>query len=252
MPLSRDDRLNIMAKQIRELQFGEYEKRILIVCDNNTISEARIFKAFEGLLVSVVFTGEAETYSYDQIHRKRRITYCWNTISRWLKGENPNDLVLAIEDDGNFQSDAFLKLEKTFRDKYINTYCKCGFVSAVEAGRWSLKMIGAWRWANTEKTIVRTVPFQSEGIVQVHATGFYFFVTTVGVLTSQQYRFDFFGPDWCFGMDLSEKGYFNFIDYSVKIGHDNGVRPLLVDEDCIVLEYVKHSDKLWRLTYNGQ
>ena len=243
MPLSRGDRVEIMGKMIRDLDMGNYEKEYLIVCDNNEIDRRKIEKSLEGLRGEIIFTGNGLTMGLDADARRMRITQCWNIIRDYLDGRY--ELVLGIEDDGNFHSGDFLKIESSFKDRYVNNYCRCGFVSGVEAGRWGNKMIGAWR-LDESKEIIRTVPYKKEGLEGVHAAGFYFFVSMAELISSQNFHYNFFGPDVCFGLDISDRGYLNFIDYSVRVGHDNGVRVLEVDEECVELIYGKEHDYLWR------
>jgi len=245
MPFSREDRLEIMAKQIRELEVGDYEKHLLIVLDNPRISQEKIQRIFKDINFECIATKwPEEPNSHNVIQRRARITHVWNIIREYM--QDKTDLVLGIEDDGNFKQGDFLTLESTFKDRYINTYCKCGFVSGVEAGRWGYKMLGAWR--RKENGNMVTVPFKEHGIEQVHAAGFYFFVTTAEAIAScEGFKYNFFGPDVNFGLAMSDNDYFNFIDYSVKVGHDNSIRVIEPDAECIVLEYKKETDRIWHL-----
>lgn len=248
MPLTRRDRLAWMAEQIATLEVGEYKKQVVIVCDNPRITLheiRRVFKDFgQGIQPEVLRTKwVSEPSSHDTIQRRARITEVWSIIKKYLT--NKQGLVLGIEDDGNFKKDSFLKLLETYRDKFVNGYCKVGFVSGIEAGRWGHKMLGAWR--RSAEGIMSTVPFKESGIEQVHAAGFYFFVSDCRTISSvKDFRHTFFGPDVNFGLDLSDAGYFNFIDYSVKLGHDNGVRVIQPDNECVVLEYKQENDRVWR------
>lgn len=247
MPLSRRDRVPAMAKLIGRLDMGDYEKELLIVCDNINIPDGEIQYFFKDIKYDLIYTGNAEPTTLDMRQRRQRITNCWVKIAEFLNDRN--ELVLGVEDDGDFRKGDFLKLLDTFKEKFGDTLDNCGFISGVEAGRWGWKMIGAWRREfSNDSEKVKTVPFKDDGIEEVDAAGLYFFLTTAKTIVSVQWQHKFFGPDWYFGMQLREMEFQNYIDYSIKLGHNNGVMPIYVDDRCVVIEYVKVTDSLWKLT----
>ena len=148
MPLSREDRVGVMGKMIQDLNMGSYDKEVLIVCDNKNIDISLIRNSLGKIKNEVIYTGNDVPNNLIAEKRRERISNIWNLISDYMSRKS--DLVLGIEDDGNFKRGDFLKIESSFKDKYVNSYCKCGFVSGVEAGRWGYKMIGGWQFLDKE------------------------------------------------------------------------------------------------------
>jgi hypothetical protein len=172
------------------------------------------------------------------LSRRRRIADIHNEIKEIIP---TSEFVFLIEDDTLIEPDA---LQKLF---YIFTQApNVGFVSGVQIGRWGYGHIGAWRYENDT---IMSIP-KMEGIVQVDAAGLYCCLISTTIYKSHTFEpFDkILGPDFDFGVKLREKGYINYVDFSVMCNHLTKRGSIdFTNTDIVQVGFVKDHNNEWLL-----
>lgn len=148
--------------------------------------------------------------------RRTKIAHNHKLLKRSVKKTN-YDYVWQLEGDVVLEPDAFEKLIKTY--EAIDD-SKKAIVSGVQLGRHGITAVGAWNF-NEERTVFESLDYQAEGIQQVDATGFYCMLMDRrtwldGVCSWSGERY---GPDVNFGLNLIDKGYNNYVNADIKVGH---------------------------------
>lgn len=221
VPLSRRDRIQTVAEQIAALDKRVQDTfNILVIIDHQKISESDVLKHFGRLCnkVTVVYSGLKPVPEMDLRRRRERIT----EVFRMAQARIPfsTDLVLTIEDDGDFNPSAMTTLLEDY--DLLSQVSNVGLVSGVEAGRWAVKMVGVWNCDNPRNpSRIWSYPYKNNNVEihEIKAAGFYFFVTSAELFRNTPLTFGDFGPDVFFGLSLSASGYVNYVDWNVQIDH---------------------------------
>lgn len=249
IPLSRKDRVKQIHTMLKNTNYRVQDNySLLLVVDNPQIQTHELERLFKPLFrnLSIVHTGLPALPEMDMHKRRERITRVFELAQLEI---NPmkTSLVLTIEDDGDFEPHYI----HTLLDNYtlLSKIDNIGFVSGVEAGRWAVKMIGAWQ-TNKQKdpTEIWSIPYRDNNI-QMHtitACGFYFFVTSAELFKNTKLRYGDFGPDVFWGLDVSGQGFTNYIDWNLKINHITPYKTYFVNEGREQIRF-KWIDNNWRM-----
>lgn len=255
LPLSRPDKLTFQANQIaRLIKSDGYTYSILVVVDHpriyqQTVEAAFDRKEFKKIPLIVRFTELPQIASYDVDKRRERITQVFALAQNTLKDPKAHykaDFIFTIEDDTVIEVNALKNLLETYwlmSEKY-----KVGFISGLQAGRWGVKMIGAWRCDDpVNPTELWTIDNHSILVTEsIDAAGFYCFLTTGKLFKKVPLKFGAFGPDVYFGLFLSAQGLRNFVDWTVRTRHMSDTGLIEVDDFCVQVRY-KLVDGEWKL-----
>lgn len=247
LPICRENRVKEMIRQVNELEVNDHDINVLSVIDNIRI---KTFKT--KYPTRCVYTGENGPTEANVGQRRKRIANVFNKAKNYIRDDI--DLIFTIEDDSEIRPNALsnlLNLYFSFNNNPI------GLVSGVQVGRWGFKMMGIWYTDNPDSPHrMYTMSFDKNDfeypnnlllITEIHAAGFYCFITPRELFVNHEFRGDrFFGPDVYYGLELRKQGYSNYLDTSVVVGHvvNNG-RVLLPDEDVVQLEY-KKINNVWQ------
>jgi len=131
LPMCRQSRLEAMADQYRNLDLQNIDLDIILIVDNSEIPRWQIEQAYEGLDHQIIYTdriGPSEANIYE---RRQRIADNLNLAKKHVA--NP-DYVWLIEDDTEYPSETLQQLLQP----------KQPIVSAIQAGRHSIKILGLW------------------------------------------------------------------------------------------------------------
>lgn len=248
LPLTRDWRINAMAKNISALNFDGIEPNLLIVIDNEEINQNQVADAFEKYEwpypIKILETRNKPKAEFNIAARRDRICEVFNFAKTQIADDS--HFVFGIEDDTEFESTA---LSILLLD-YINLTkagAKVGLVEGVQVGRWGRKMIGAWKVDNLENTrFIETLPYKNSEILQrIDAGGFYCFLTPAKLFKQHNYTWseECFGPDVTYGLALRKLGYKNFIDWTCITGHITQHKSIYPGDDCVVVQYRKLRSK---------
>lgn len=251
IPLSRTWRIYPITERLAKLNTDGFQVTLLVVVDYNEITQGQLQEAFDKYELPRYktifhFTGNPGASEHNANARRDRIKKVWEIAAQ--KVPNDAEFVMTIEDDTDFDANALQALMADY-DNLTNAGKQVGLVSGIQVGRWGLKMIGAWRTDNIEAPAVwETVPFTRTEILEaVDAAGFYCFVTPAHLFKSANYEWGWFGCDVMYGLECRQKGFENFIDWTVETGHVMQHKTLRPDESCIVARYVRDGEK-WKLT----
>lgn len=255
LPMSRPWRVDAMAKQLSNLDYEGIDPKLVIVVDTDEITEHYVRNALAkyetpGIPATIHLTGNPGASEVNVGKRRERIMNVWNTAKTLI----PDDveLVFTIEDDTDVPFNALTALIQDY-DNLTANGAKVGLVSGIQVGRWGFKMIGAWRVddVNNMKT-AETIPFSMKHILEkVDAAGFYCFVTPAHLFKSADYIFNQFGADVNYGLQVRQKGFQNYVDWTIKTGHVLQHKTLYPDEKCVVVKY-ELTDGEWRRTLPTQ
>lgn len=245
LPISRREQAERLLNQVNELDTTDLEVELLLILDDKDLSFNDDFIDTWKYPFRIVYTDEFRASEYNVGQRRGRITKSFSLAKRYMPA---CDFVMGIEDDTDVPTDALQKLLKTF-DAYSNPSIQVGVVSGVQVGRWGFRMIGAWRADNVDDPLIlETVPFNKQGGIEaVDATGFYCFICLRELFVRAEFKFNDFGPDVNFGLDLRKLGYHNYIDWSIVAGHivDKNIT-LIPNHECVVIKYVNLNGE-WKL-----
>ena len=149
------------------------------------------------------------------LERRRNIANNHNQL-RELVGDC--DFVWSIEDDGIIPLDALSKLIRGF-----NTFPEAGLITGVELGRWGNPYVGAWTVDNI------TTPQQATSLTNKSLEGGYEEIDASGLycalMRADLYKENNFftqnglGPDVNLGLAIRQKGFKNYIDWSIHLTH---------------------------------
>ena len=155
--------------------------------------------------------------------------------------------VFCLEDDTFVAPDTYKKLLRHIQKPNV------GLASGVELGRWAYSVIGAWSITPLEDPeTVETIPYCKSGIQEVSATGWYCYITKTNLYKKAEYRFEAecFGPDVCYGWDVSRSGREVLVDWSIVCEHRqvNG-DSLYPNSRALVVSYFKDKYNHWIATF---
>ena len=232
IPLTREWRAQTLASQIESLNTTNIDLTVLIYIDNPSIERKSVDQKFKDIKTIIYKTREWHFSEINIGRRRERITKVFEKAKKWITKDY--DYVFVLEDDTNLDTEILQELIRGYE-----TNSDVGIMSAVQAGRWADKIVGAWITDNPDRpTTLQTVEYTNELVIEeVDATGFYCFIIKPEDYLSLDFRFNFFGPDVCAGIDLRRQGKKNFIDWRLKVDHVGRNGLVLVDKDCIVNKY---------------
>ncbi len=128
------------------------------------------------------------------------------------------DWIFSLEDDGILPPDALSKLLQTINEEDV------GMVTGVELGRWGVPYVGAWTVGDiySPKLVpsLRSWGKEPAIIEEIDACGLY-----CALIRADKYKeHEFFtrnglGPDVNLGLFLRQRGYKNYIDWSIHVTH---------------------------------
>lgn len=178
------------------------------------------------------------------IMRRRRIAEIHNQSKELIKALD-GIYVLGLEDDTVFTNLCVARLFEPFQNArfYQN---KVGLVSAYEAGRWNMKIIGIWGFDDVQNPRECWTMLPGKDYERIDAAGFYCYLTPTELYLKHDYiteDIDPYGPDVRYGLDLRQQGYTNFVDWSQPCGHIDGDR-IITPNDNLYVESFSFDEKL--------
>ncbi len=149
--------------------------------------------------------------------RRRHIVNIHNQMAEIIED---TDWIFSIEDDGILPIDALAKLAK-FAESTPNV----GMITGVELGRWGVPYVGAWTvddiFNTKEVTSLENRSLTTPHTVDpIDACGLY-----CALIRADLYKEHVFftnnglGPDVNLGLQLRQRGYDNYIDWSISVEH---------------------------------
>jgi hypothetical protein len=123
---------------------------------------------------------------------------------------------------------------------------RVGFLSAAQVGRHGVYAIGGWIFEDDEH--FHSVDYKVKDIQEVHGAGFYCLLSKkdVWLKGNASWNGERWGPDVNFGLSLTNKGYRNFLDTRIEIGHatSRGMISVSDPSTCNVKFFKK--DGIWK------
>lgn len=263
LPVSRERRLEKMIRTVADLEVGNNTiLNVVIVIDNNRITSKILGDILRRVTVKNQIGKEvpiSDIYSFVDVYtklppspaigipqRRKRISKVFQLGARYI--DPSADLVFVVEDDSDIESNAMRGLIDSYEALH-NQGMRVGLVSGVQVGRWGGRVIGAWA-ANdpSDPQYIQTVPFTRKTLIsEIHAAGFYCFVTKRKLFVRSSFKTEDFGPDVHYGLSLVPK-YRNFLDWQIIAEHATPSGNLIPDEKCEVVAYKKNKDGKWKQT----
>lgn len=255
LPVTRKENLNWLFQQLNDLDTRGVVANVLVGIDNPDITPDDVREAYKSIFPLTVFTtinGKLEKKNIKI--RRDRIANVFNMAATLIPADS--QLVFVIEDDTQIKPNALQNLlhayrslteDKVLRNGKVVKGFKIGVVSGVQAGRWSVRMLGAWVADDPlDPKQLKTLPYTNELIYQhIDAAGFYCFITPAEAFKSTPFRAGAFGPDVFYGLDLRGKGYENVLDWTVPTGHVTENEVIMPDEKCTTIEF-NLIDNIWK------
>ena len=244
--LSRKWRVEETINQLNNLQTGKYRKSVTVIVDNPGIDVDYFKSKLKFKSKKVIRSGLKRISAINIPTRRQRIIDLLELAKNYINGKG---YLFILEDDTGIKSDTLLQLEADYQ-MLSNKMLKVGVVSGLQAGRWGVKMIGAWMVDNiNDPYIYRTVKYDTSNrkFQEVDATGLYCLITKINTFKSVTFRQNFFGADVNFGIDLRRQGYRNYVDWRVRCTHITQNDIIYVDSKCVELAYEKSNNTFNRL-----
>lgn len=251
--ISRPDALELVRANLERLIAADHTFEIIFAVDNRSIKRNHI-DAISGDLVGkrpiknieYFNTGNKPPRVLDIVSRRNRITKLKDQTKNYIGG---SDFVFCFEDDCLLPDetiDILIEDWATFASDF-----DIGFIQGVQVGRWGYPYAAAWRVDDLEQMNQIETMFPPERrattkiISEVDGGGFYCYLTTTKIYKAASYFWrDPVGPDVWFGLDLRIKGYTNFIDWGLPIGHVTKDGILYPDENTVRI-ILKRADDRW-------
>lgn len=246
VPVSRPECIPLVKDNLANLDLGGHECDLVVIADFHQISTQEIIDEVGERFARTVGhnTGKPKPLQGDAMNGRTRIAQLRNE-SRALVGDT--DFVFSFEDDSVVPKNALVKLISDFQEcnKAGDFYGKeimadrVGLVSGIQVGRHSRKMLGAWYADNYQFP----TEFKSLGkdeiitpLAEVDATGMYCYLTPTHLYAQATYGWhDPVGPDVYYGLYLRMKGYVNYVDQSVVVGHRVNEHTILTPDNTEVV-----------------
>lgn len=215
-----------LDRWIEDLRSLNYPPNLINLC---------IIVDFDGKYIIEVFQELVKNNGYRSFHyrlndmwlpnehriaaRRQRIAEVKNQ-SKDLIAKCDGDIVVSFEDDTVFTNLDLTRLIQPIRDNDT-----VGFVEGVQCGRWSIKLIGAWKVDEVKfPAYAHTLLPGVEEYEQIDAGGFYGYATRKDLYLQHDYYSSTnqpFGPDVNFGLYVRQRGYDCFIDWETIFGHND-------------------------------
>ncbi len=246
IPVSRKDYLKRLFGQL-ELLFCDPEQTNLLVYvdgDLNLYEKARNYTVASKFNEKLcVYRKKGLPNVGHMASRRRRIAEIHNEIKTNLNYTPNYDYVYLIEDDTLVPPNSLEILMKGFEK-----HPKAAFISGVELGRWGFLHVGAWEVDNIEDPSVITSLPEMDDLVEVDAAGLYCCLMKMDVYMDHKFEpFEkILGPDFDMGLKLRQKGYRNYVDFSVPCIHMDKKEDIDVAGDIIQVRFTRQSNG-WKL-----
>lgn len=170
--------------------------------------------------------------------RRKRISVNQKILQTYVKNSKA-DIIWQIEGDGELKNDTLYKLFRDYMELRDNGF---GYISGVEVGRHGLYCLGAWHVADDKKSF-KSVNYNSNGIIQVDATGWYCLMARKDIWLKgiSFWQGQAWGPDVNWGLSLN---YNKYVDMDIQIGHKaNGTVIYPTDNAVSNVEFKLNNDK---------
>lgn len=147
--------------------------------------------------------------------RRERIAKIHNEIKEIVGG---CDYVFLLEDDTLIPLNTLDKLLKDY-----SVYPYAGFISGVQVGRWGMTACGLWKVDNPYNIqhIQSQLPPAVHNIQEIDAAGLYCCLAKREHYVTTEFTpfAPILGPDVSFGLALRQRGFKNYVDWSIQTAH---------------------------------
>jgi hypothetical protein len=210
--VSRDFLLDKLFTRLNEMS-KPVETNILCLVDGDLNLYLKTRKLVDSSNFREKLTVRAEnrkTPSNSQVYRRKRIAELHNQAKQYIQA---GEYVLLLEDDGIPPKNAITKLYENKSD--------VGFISGIELGRWITRYLGAWHMTPVDEvTRIESVTYEPNKIIEVTAAGLYCMLIKKELYEQHEFKTGSnYGPDLDMGLELTRKGYKNYIDTSIIVDH---------------------------------
>lgn len=189
-----------------------------------------------------LFRGKGEGSIGSVRRRRQRIADIHNEIRQIITSDeklNRSGYYFLIEDDGLLPTDALGKLYS----HYMN-HSYAGMITGIELGRWGYLHIGAWEFDDIYTPKIIISPELKTGLKKIDGAGLYCTLTKAEYYLRHTFKpfEDVLGPDTEYGLSLRQKGFLNFIDYSIHVSHLTQGAKIEVSKSSIVRVKLEKND----------
>ncbi len=253
LTVSRIDYLEKVITSLELLECNHENTNILAIVDGNdelylrTRNLINDTKYLERLTVRAKL--DSQFSRLDVPTRRKRIAEIHNQAKTYIS--HNDGFIFSVEDDTTFPPETLQRLLKQ-----ATQAVSIGFVEGVELGRWGVRYVGAWtvndiylptQFVSVEKEPLEVMP------TKIDAGGLY-----CALIRTELYKAHIFnadnglGPDINFGIDIRQKGYEAYINWSVRCTHhyQDGKehKTVTADDDAQIVTITKLKNK-WHVTY---
>lgn len=215
LPVSR---IKYLDKVIESLVNQTYRvEHLIVIFDGNDAdfleTRNKLVSSFVGNLLFI--KSNNINYALSINERRDNIANIHNQLKELIVD---TDWVFSIEDDGIIPNDALEKLIDTAKN-----YDNVGMVTGVELGRWGVQYVGAWSVDDINDTkLVSSINNRSieGGIDEIDACGLYCALVRADLYTEHNFfANNGLGPDINLGLFMRQRGFVNYIDWSIHVTH---------------------------------
>lgn len=250
IPFSREWVFDKFKRQMLDIEMPYAQTEVVVLLDSKNLwlrdkwlellRLMRMEKPWNGL--SLYMTGEEPLDDRAHVHyRRQRIMDLKEKSKRVVSASK---YVYSIEDDTFVAADTYSRLIRHIRESV-------GLVTAVEAGRWGIKMVGVWEIEDDENgqpLIVRTkLPPDEPFVEEIQGSGWYCYITRVDLFKKLIARDNGepMGVDVCYCYDVTKEGYKALVDWSIHCQHHTKQGEVILPDGVIEQVEWKNFEGKW-------
>lgn len=218
---SRDDYTARWLKDLQEFQHDPERTNVVIIVDGDYIQTFQrlnnFFKGSKYRRFTIKMNSEHNPNGAKVAVRRNRIAFIHNQSKQYIK-QYLSEYVLGLEDDTAFGGLSIEDLLQPYEREF-----DIGFVQGLQAGRWGIKYLGAWRTDSVQdpSKVYSITPDRYEGYTEIDGGGFYYYLTPTQLYCDHDYAWDGneWGADVRYGFEVRKKGYRCLTHLESVVGH---------------------------------
>jgi hypothetical protein len=178
--------------------------------------------------------------------RRARIIHNWHIFLTEAMGK----YMLGAEDDTlPDDNDVYIRLVRN-----LHELPKCGFVQALEVGRWDVHCFGSFKIIEDidENMVQIETDDRENGITEIQGGGWYCFAMLMNLARAFELKPNAnpdFGPDVRLVYDIHKSGYKCYTNHDLKCIHFTETHDLHPDRTEDIVKYVRKRITGWRNEY---